>query len=885
MTYFQAESRRMLKAWFNKYPALFKAILLAYATLVLVSSINRIYDLSLTTTDENRFIGDTPKLRIVEVTKGGASDRAGMLVGDTLIAINGQTFKDANDADRILRQANFGEVMDYEIIRGGQHLTLKIQAARIGFNVIQAIGLTIGLLFLSLGLFVGLQRPANEIARLFAFGFVSFSTLMFLVSAANILNNFIFGTIVWIGFYVGLPMIIHVNYYIPRPNPMLEKRKPLIKAFYGFGVAGLLVALFEYLFPEIKTLVPLAVPLPAVVFIVAMIGMTIMQSIDSYRHGGKNRRIIDVSWMLFGTTFGIIGTFANAFPILLYLLLFTAGVPIAYFYVITRERLFDITVVVKRTIRYRIINFLFVFALFILYMTAVSYFSQIPFDNIGAQVTPTSIIIESGANRRPGFSDRPIFVFFGLGLFLFVALLKRRGQAGLDRWFSRQAYDYKRALSEVSEVIASRLKLDDLAKEIAAEIKIIMRLRSVMIYLRRGDDFVLQADTASSDEQPSKAANVIDPKLLYAQVAELMMPVPVEDTTAKNVMRQSRIQFIVPIILKDKQIGVFLLGEKLSEEVYRKDDIEFIESLARQVAVAFENTRLSQEESEKRRLKRELAFASEVQQELLPKKVPVVTGLEAAGFYASAGEVGGDYYDFLNEPATNGTSNALTVIVGDVSGKGVSAAMYMSRIQGIVRSLAFSGIRSPKLLLQQTNRLVYSDQFRKSYVTMLVARFETQARTLSLVRAGHLPLFWYSQKLRECRIVRPSGLGVGLDSGDVFDKNLVEQKIQYEDGDVFVMVSDGVTEAVSITGEEFGDERLQTVLYTHAQESATDISQAIQNAIIDFVGNADQHDDITILVIKATPQEKIAERFTEPSEHNERFATTVEASIPQMRSS
>jgi sigma-B regulation protein RsbU (phosphoserine phosphatase) len=229
----------------------------------------------------------------------------------------------------------------------------------------------------------------------------------------------------------------------------------------------------------------------------------------------------------------------------------------------------------------------------------------------------------------------------------------------------------------------------------------------------------------------------------------------------------------------------------------------------------------------------------------LPQTTPKIEGLEIAGISIPAMEVGGDYFDYLND-----MPHEITVIVGDVSGKGTSAALYMSKVQGILRSLHGFGL-SPRELFIRANQLLCQNLEKKSFVTALGGDFDAPSRRLVLARAGHLPLFYYQAKTWRVEKITPRGLGFGLDNAGAFDSELEEKIIQYEPGDIFLFITDGVTEAQS-NGREFGEENVMKILEANFSLAAAQIRDQIITAVKHFSGDAYQHDDQTVVVVKAT---------------------------------
>lgn len=249
----------------------------------------------------------------------------------------------------------------------------------------------------------------------------------------------------------------------------------------------------------------------------------------------------------------------------------------------------------------------------------------------------------------------------------------------------------------------------------------------------------------------------------------------------------------------------------------------------------------------RKRLEEELRIARDVQMSLLPREPESVPGLDLAAVCRPAREVGGDYYDFI--PLGD---RQLGVLVADVSGKGTSAAFYMAELKGVVLSLS-QVHRSPRALLCEVNRIMTRTIDSRSFVTMTYAVIDLDRAMLTYARAGHTPLIHATTRDHAAKtdVLAPSGLVVGLDGFErEFDELLVEETRPVGTGDVIVLFTDGVTEAMNEREEFFGEDRLTArVLDAHDQHP-----EAIQARVLEdvhtFVGGADQHDDMTIVVLK-----------------------------------
>lgn len=249
---------------------------------------------------------------------------------------------------------------------------------------------------------------------------------------------------------------------------------------------------------------------------------------------------------------------------------------------------------------------------------------------------------------------------------------------------------------------------------------------------------------------------------------------------------------------------------------------------------------------ERVRLQKELEIAHRVQLGLLPKNQPKVAGFDIAGVCVPALEVGGDYFDFVELHDGN-----LGIAVGDVSGKGIPAAIYMTLTKGILQSHAGEE-SSPKQVLSKVNNLMYRTIERNWYVSMFYAVLDSRQRALRFARAGHNPGIVFRSGESHARLLQTAGIGLGLDSGDVFTRTLVEGELQMTPGDTLVLYTDGFTEAMNSRQEEFGEQRFLELLQRYKNSSAQELVRYIFNEVREFVGDHPQHDDMTLVILKTT---------------------------------
>jgi hypothetical protein len=248
--------------------------------------------------------------------------------------------------------------------------------------------------------------------------------------------------------------------------------------------------------------------------------------------------------------------------------------------------------------------------------------------------------------------------------------------------------------------------------------------------------------------------------------------------------------------------------------------------------------------TERERMAKELEIARKVQMSLLPKVNPLVPGYDIAGVCLPALEVGGDYYDFVNLGGKK-----IGIAIGDVSGKGVPAAIYMTLTKGILQSNAEEHV-SPKVVLSKVNSLMYRTIDRNSFVSMFYAILDAKSRRIRFSRAGQCPLILTPRSGEKGSFLSPKGMALGLEMGSVFDSVLEEKEMRLQSGEVLVFYTDGFTEARNAQEEEFGELRLVESIARHRENSAQAIIDNVCRDVQSFIGSTPPHDDMTMVVVK-----------------------------------
>jgi len=298
-------------------------------------------------------------------------------------------------------------------------------------------------------------------------------------------------------------------------------------------------------------------------------------------------------------------------------------------------------------------------------------------------------------------------------------------------------------------------------------------------------------------------------------------------------------ELIIPMQIKGETKGLIILGKRKNNLAYERTDIEFISSVASLAIISIENARLFKETLEKQRLEKDLETARNIQNNLLPKKIPTLSNYEIAAYNKSARMVGGDYFDIIKLD-----ENRILFAIADVSGKGVPAALLMANIQAFLKSICKMNLSldaSTNLL----NDLVAENTTMGSFITFFWGILDNQNKQLTYVNAGHNPPLL----IRDNKIIKlkKGGMILGVMQTMI---PYVSETIQLFENDSIILFTDGITEAMNLKWEEFSDERLETLALQHSHLNASDLLSVIRKNVEDFTLSAEQSDDITSMVIK-----------------------------------
>jgi sigma-B regulation protein RsbU (phosphoserine phosphatase) len=301
-----------------------------------------------------------------------------------------------------------------------------------------------------------------------------------------------------------------------------------------------------------------------------------------------------------------------------------------------------------------------------------------------------------------------------------------------------------------------------------------------------------------------------------------------------------------PLEYRRKTLGVLALANGPMSSPFRRDEVSVFKTITEQSAFALYNEAIYLQAGEKKRLDQDLRMAREIQSILLPAGSPDFSGYDIDGVNVPAYQVSGDYFDFIPMGPDH-----LGVVIADVSGKGVAASLIMAMCRSVIRSQAGLSI-SPAEILRNVNRLLYPDIKEDMFISMAMLVLQRDSGEALLARAGHDPPFCYRSSGRKVENLSPRGMAMGIDSGDVFDRILEDAVIRLETGDTLVFYTDGATEAMDLSGLEFGLPRLIKSVQAEVGRTAGTMVREISRELTGFIGEQRQYDDITLIAVQKT---------------------------------
>ncbi len=518
--------------------------------------------------------------------------------------------------------------------------------------------------------------------------------------------------------------------------------------------------------------------------------------------------------------------------LLLMMLLFPATMA----YVIVVQRAMDVRMVVRSGVKYAIAS------------QSIRILRLILLVGLGVVTSRLTTTSEHAG-------EAVLIACLGTALILGIRRISVNVNQWMDRRFFREAYNAEIILTELSNSVATIREVPLLVETVATRIAESLHVQRIAVLLGQGDIFhpvyAMGFDSRVPVEfRPSKSTlqtvTSMGPsaRIYFDDPQSWVHGTPPGD---QQVLQQLDAQVLLPVTRKSRLLGLISLGPKRSEAPYSREDLQLLGALASQTGLALENAELTEkirtEVAARERLNRELEIAREVQQRLFPQYLPVIEGLDFAGYCRPALEVGGDYYDFIRL-----AGNGLGIAVGDVSGKGIAAALMMASLQACLRGQTLNAPSTLAHLVANINTLVYEASAENRYATFFYAQYEPARRLLYYVNAGHNApvLYRFQTTTQEFIRLDEGGTVLGLFPSVPFQ----ESEISLQRGDMLVAFTDGISEAMDLSDGEYGEERLLETLQVCQGCSAEEAVLRLMSSVDLFTAGAPQHDDMTLVVVR-----------------------------------
>jgi sigma-B regulation protein RsbU (phosphoserine phosphatase) len=450
-----------------------------------------------------------------------------------------------------------------------------------------------------------------------------------------------------------------------------------------------------------------------------------------------------------------------------------------------------------------------------------------------------------------------------IALLILAVLWLRKGAVRLRKWidrrFFRDAYDAEQILEALSDEVRSIVEKRPLLERVATKIAESLHIPQVAVLLAEGSSFrpafaigfpaPLDAHLSDSGATVRRLKQEASPERVYFDDENSWVNDSALSEEERRNLASLHPQLLLPLMTKQNLLGIISLGEKRSEAPYSSTDLRLLKSVATQTALALSNAELTSaiavEIGRREKLNREIEIAREVQERLFPQRLPEIAGLDYFGRCRTALGVGGDYYDFLALP-----DGKLGVALGDVSGKGIAAALTMASLQASLRADAMRAGNDIAGLITRVNAMLYDASTEDRYATLFYAQYDPAAHRLSYVNAGHCPPILLHAAAKHGAVERldqAGGTVVGLLPECAYE----QAEVSLAPGDLLVIYTDGFSEAMNPDLTEWGEERLIQAIVACNGFPARDSITRIMQAADAFAAGAPQSDDMTLVILRA----------------------------------
>ncbi|MFH1219000.1 MAG: SpoIIE family protein phosphatase [Candidatus Eisenbacteria bacterium] len=781
-------------------------------------------------------------LSVVRVSPKSPGEVSGFRKGDEVVSVRGISCSSLRDISECLSYARPGDRLVYEVRRGESTLRLPIVFARPPISEVlrKALLILVGLSFVTIGLLVYFKR-ADKLALVFyllclAFGLVLVSIVNFEISSARHAYKAAFYDLA----VLALPaLFLHFFLMFPERSSVLVRHPRLeyliyLPAAIFFGFSEFLnVMVFSYgrAFANAIGLLQSVTASYLVLFVV----LGLVAFVRSYARAGSPALKQKLRLVLWGTMAGVLPLIfvrtvisigpAVEIPGEKFVFLPLLLVPVAFGHAIVRYGLMDLEIVVKRSLVYTILTAV----LASIYFAVVYGLGRLASEYVGSADLLLSVI--------------SIFV-----ISLLISPLKARIRSSIDKMFFREEYNYRTVLKQISHSLAGIVNLESLLSYLAVRIGEVLHSGTIAIYMLDEENeqyaprYAADAGVSGLGGFPRRGTLVrgLEARQQTLNVERHLAsdrPLPLAEDEARALAGIGS-ALVVPFVFKSRLLGFLSIGKRLSGGFYASTDVELLETLCDQASVGIENARLYLETIEKYKMDQELEVAREIQRRLLPKAFPQIGGISTHGMNVPSKQVGGDYYDVI--PLS---PSKTAVIIADVSGKGVPAALLMASLQSSLRAEADAS-RRPSEVLATLNETIYEHTSGETFVTIFYGLIDFERDTLTYCSAGQTPPFIMHRDLSFDRLDR-TDIVLGIES----HASYADTVVAIAEGDLIFLYTDGISEEIDDHDEPYGEERILAELREAHRLDLRTIVERVYGAVINHTGGRPQ-DDLTALAVR-----------------------------------
>ena len=461
-------------------------------------------------------------------------------------------------------------------------------------------------------------------------------------------------------------------------------------------------------------------------------------------------------------------------------------------------------------------------------------------------------VLDVQNNEANAFGDEDLFILNTLAAQVAIAIEDAR----LFNSQKEEAW-YLNVMLQVAQNLSQTANLDEALETVVRITPLLVGVArcAILLYDPPSETFIPAKAYGLTDKQDATLRHMRFRANDFGALSKLRQefaPVVLQDPTSDQMIHPEirelftvRALLIAPLITRGELVGAMLVDQGTRSRQFSSHEIQVVMGIANQVAVAIEGARLTSEAEGKKRLEYELGLARQIQQSFLPDACPLLSDYEICSMWQTAREVGGDFYDFI--PLSGGRWG---IVIADVSDKGMAAALFMALARTIIRTMAI-GKPTPHEAIDRANDVILTDAHSEMFVTVFFAVLDPVSATVTYVNAGHNPPLLYRAATQQVTTLKEHGIALGV----IPNISLRDQEISVEPGDVLLLYTDGVTEAMNANEEEFGAERLASIVAASGHLSTDKLVDEILEQVAEFTGGGPNSDDLTIVAIKRRVEE------------------------------